>query len=171
MAERDTLVAELEDLGRHLDLGSDVDLVAGVVERIEHGPARLPGGRRRAPWVAAAVAAAAALALVLAIPGPRQAVARLLGLDAVRLEATGDLPEGLERRLDLGRPVDLDDAADLVDAELVGPRALGLPGGAFAGHRRGVVSLVWPAGEGLTDVDGTGVGLVLTVLDGSLDEP
>jgi hypothetical protein len=171
MAERpDALTTALADLGRALDIGPDVDLVDGAVERIRSGSeGGATAGPRERPWVAAALLVAALATAVLAVPDSREAVARWLGFDTVRLRTTDRLPEAMERELDLGRRIDLDEAAALLDGHALSPPELGPPDDAFAGRPAGAVSLVWRARTGLPDVDGTGVGLVLTTIPGSVE--
>ena len=124
------------------------------------GPARpLP----RARWVALA-AAAVVVAVVLAAPGARQAVARLLGIGGVRVTVTGDPPGDLGRALDLGDPLPVDEALAAAGGafDTPFPSPPGDPPRAFAGRPDGAVSLVWPAGEGLPALEESEVGLILT---------
>ncbi len=133
------------------------------------------GGRVAAPGVPRAghlgrrpvlVAAAALLVLVgvVAAPGPRGAVARLLGIGGVRLELSGELPAGSPGTQGLGERIDVDAALDRAPAPLA-PNGLGPPSAAFAGLPEGGVSLVWAARDGLPPLDPAepgGAALVVT---------
>jgi len=125
------------------------------------GPAPPPA---RARWLALAAAAAVVLAVVLAAPGARQAVARLLGIGGVRVTVTGDPPGDLGRALDLGDPLPVDEAVAAAGRAFAPsfPSPPGDPALAFAGRPAGAVSLVWPAGEGLPALEESEVGLIIT---------
>ena len=128
-------------------------------------PGEAPGPRpARARWLALAAAAAVVLAVVLAAPGARQAVARLLGIGGVRVTVTGDPPGDLGRALELGDPLPVDEAVAAAGGAFARPLPSppGDPALAFAGRPAGAVSLVWPAGEGLPALEESEVGLVLT---------
>lgn len=128
-------------------------------------PPGLAAPPARARWVALAAAAAVVLAVVLAVPGARQAVARLLGIGGVRVTVTGDPPGDLGRALDLGDPLPVDEAVAAAGGafDTPFPSPPGDPALAFAGRPDGAVSLVWPAGEGLPALEESEVGLILTV--------
>jgi hypothetical protein len=137
-------------------------------------PPRQPGpGRRLAAVTAALVVVASAAAL--ALPGPRAALARALGIGGVRVETTAEAPAGVAAAYDLGRPVTLGRALDLAPGPLA-PAAAGEPSGAFAGRPMGAVTLVWPATEHLPEIEGDGdgtdgIGLVVTAMRGSPERP
>jgi hypothetical protein len=173
MAERHAeLILALQDLGAGLDLRPGGDPAAAAVARIHAGtgtgtagePEAGPGHRerRRVALVALAVAAVVVL-VVTALPGPRAALARLLGIGGVEVTTGAELAPGLDRTFDLGDPVEVDhavarfpgDAAALVDE-------LGRPAQAWTGRPEGAVSLVWPDSDRLPGLGDTGAGLVLT---------
>jgi hypothetical protein len=177
------LVAALADLGRHLDLAAGPDPVAAAVARIraDAGAARRAAAATpaRPTWVrpARALAVAAAIVLVavvaaVAVPGSRAALARLLGVGAVRVTTSEVDPESLASTLDLGTPLPVGDALDLAGDAFPDPPVPGLgdPALAFRDGRAGVVTLVWPAGGDLPDVAGpgsdrpTGAGLIVTAI-------
>jgi hypothetical protein len=78
------------------------DVITGIVTR----------RRRRRFATVAAVVAVATLVLGL-LPGPRQAIARMLGIGSVRIErvATLDLPPATATAADLGTPATVAEAA------------------------------------------------------------
>jgi hypothetical protein len=176
------LVAGLRELGLRLQPDDTADPVAAAVVRIRSAPATVRLGSGRLPrlpaaprsWRPARLAVAAAVALVtlvvvLALPGPRGAVARLLGIGGVRVTYTGQVPVGLEQELDLGRPVTPAEARQLAERPLAAPARLGEPAGAYIGRPPGAVTFVWAPGPDLPEVGDTGVGLLLTVLPGTTD--
>jgi hypothetical protein len=128
-----------------------------------------PGGRRagrprgRRPVLVAAVALLVLVGLVAA-PGPRGAVARLLGIGGVRLELSGQLAAGTPGTQGLGERIDVDAALDRAPGPLV-PTGLGPPSAAFAGLPEGGVSLVWAARDSLPPLDPAqprGPGVIVT---------
>jgi hypothetical protein len=199
MADRhDDLVAALRDLGHRLDLADPAvtpgatDPVAAALRRITAAapataaahtttgaarplaarPPRRPGPARRLVAVAAALVLVVSAA-ALALPGPRRALARALGIGGVRVETTAEVPAGVAAAYDLGRPVTLDRALDLAPGPMA-PAAAGEPAGAFAGRPAGAVTLVWPATEHLPEIEGDGTdgtGLVVTAMRGSPERP
>jgi hypothetical protein len=199
MPDPTAVAAALADLGRRLDLdapaGADrSDPVAAALDRIRAAepagrrrlslaPAPAPAGRRprrlvqlseptgrlRRPLLLAAAAVLVALVLVAALPGPRAAVARLIGIGGVEISPVERIPEGLTPAFDLGAPLPVDDALVRLGGT-VGPGAdpdLGPPDAAFAGRPEGGVSLVWAPRPGLPAIEGTGAGLVLTAFPSS----
>jgi len=161
----DDLIRTLADLGRHLELPADGDPAAAAAARIRAHrrpfvSASETNERRTRTRVLAAAAVVVALALVLAAPGPRGAVARLLGVDGIEI-TRGEVDPTLSRALDLGRPIPVVTALD--DAGGVTVPGLGPPDGAYAGRPRDGVSLVWAATEDLPAIAGTDTGAVLTV--------
>jgi hypothetical protein len=160
----DDLTRALADLGRHLELPAGGDPAAAAVARIRAQDRRplvtapAAGDRRR--LVLAAAAVVVVLAALLAAPGPRSAVARLLGIDGIEI-TRGDVDPTLSRALDLGDPIPV--VAALEQMGGVTAPGLGPPDGAYAGRPRDGVSLVWAASDDLPAIDGTTTGAVLTV--------
>ena len=128
---------------------------------------RLAAPRRR-PWhaplpralavalVALALLAAVAAAAVLGVPGLR--------LTFVQSLPTASVPTGpLGTRLALGASVPVEEAAGLA------PEALGPPDEAYIIGNDEVVSLVYAADDGLPELDGTGVGLLVQAIEGSIE--
>jgi hypothetical protein len=164
MPDPAALTAALADLGGRLDPPPGGDPAAAAIERIRAAgprPAARPGLGRR-PLLLAAAAVAVALALVVALPGPRAALARLLGIGGVEISPVERIPEGLSSALDLGTPLPTDDALVRFAGTVGTDPDLGPPDAAFAGRPAGGVSLVWDAGPGLPSIEGTDAGLVLT---------
>lgn len=133
---------------------------------------RLLGGRR--PWwrPALAMTVAVAVCVIVLVPGPRAAMARLLGIGGVRIVVTGDVPAGIPRTFDLGEPVPVDRARG--QAPSLASAASADPVAAFAGRPRGGVSLVWRASGQLPEIDAsgsTGVGLIVTSFPGATGTP
>jgi hypothetical protein len=189
------LERELRELAAHIDWPGTPDLAGQVRRRLDSPPdlarrvrARIDGlGQRpvlplrRLSWRAAAVLIVLVLAAtVLALPGPRAAIADLLGIGGVRIERVpGPLPSpspGPARSpigdgLGLGRRVGLADARARVAYPVLVPTAPGftspdavwldeaVPGGA--------VSLVYRPRPGMRPAAG-GVGLLLTTFQGEL---
>jgi hypothetical protein len=173
----DDLVVALRDVGERVDLPSPADPVAGALDRIR---STLPADRvrpapaRRIPRVLALAAAVVivAVAATLVAPGPRGAVARWLGIGQVTVTYVGEIPERAGREYDLGRPVDLDDAAAAADRDgwrLAAPAGVGAPHQAFAGRPAGSVTLAWAPSAELPEIGGSGLGLVLTAMPGTTD--
>ena len=164
MAERHAeLILALRDLGAGLDLPPGPDPAAAAVARIRAEPAA-KGPRvdlRPSPrWrVAAAVAVVVAL-VVTALPGPRAALARLLGIGGVEITTGAEIDPDLSRAYDLGRRVPVDEALDAFPGTPV--PELGEPAEAFTGRPAGGTSLVWSASDRLPALGDTGAGLILS---------
>jgi hypothetical protein len=130
--------------------------------------ARLSDSTRRGRWpwalpraVALAVAAtlvlaAAAAALVLVLPGLRIAI-------VPSLPSAGVPVQPLAVRLALGTPV----AVDAIGAGV--PAVLGAPDEAYVLGDHEVLSLVYAADPDLPELGGSGIGLLVQVIDGDLD--
>ncbi len=97
-----------------------------LVNAVMAGIAQPAAPRRR--WVAAVAAAAVVVVAVLALPAPRAALARLLGIGGVTIEhvAEYDLPPASPTAEPLGREVELDEVAGLVGFAPRLPRVAGL---------------------------------------------
>lgn len=156
----DPLAQQLRDLGPHLDLGragtaaGAAALVRAVVAALpadapEQVPpaGRAPGGgggdRRRSRWLAVAAAVALVVGLSVAAVAPaREAVARWLGIGAVRIERTDEPGPRTSTPVDsLPAPPTLPGGAVDLDA-LVGslPFAVRLPGAGIAGEPKGAAA-------------------------------
>lgn len=123
-------------------------LAARVTARIESG-AR-PDRRVAWRW---ALAAAIALVLVTGlVPGTRQAVADLFREAGVLIGFVEETPAVEDYELDLGEPVSIDRAGELVVFELQTPQALGSPQQVFADD--GLISMVWDGPVLLTQRSG-----------------
>ena len=213
------LVTALRDLGDGL-LPSipdeDTDPVAGALRRITASPSLLDDGgaapgrparpvrvrtpaRRRARRLAvAAIAVLVVVGAVVALPGPRAAVADLLGIGGVRIVGSHDLPDrrpggpsgsagagdepaggndhvpaDVTDGLGLGERVTVEEALAAAPGPLV-PDGLDEPAAAFTGRPAGAATLAWDAGDGLPEIEvlaPTGWGLVLTAFPGSTTTP
>lgn len=103
------------------------------------------------------VLTAAVAAVTLALPGLR--ISLVPGLPIASVPA-----DPLATRLALGHPID----PGSVDAAL--PAGLGVPDEAYADAARSVVSLVYHAHDRLPEVPGTGIGLLIQQIDGTLGD-
>jgi hypothetical protein len=163
MAERHAeLILALRDLGAGLDLPPGPDPAAAAVTRIRAAPAsgpRVEGGPSLRWRAAAAVTVVVAL-VVTALPGPRSALARLLGIGGVEITTGAEIDPGLSRAYDLGHGVSVDEALDAFPG--TPDRELGEPAEAFTGRPTGGTSLVWAASDRLPALGDTGAGLILT---------
>jgi len=158
-------------------------------------PAHRTWRPRSAGYVAAAVLAGIVLAgaVALAVPGPRGAVADLLGIGGVAIVPRDELPGGAPRPGGPGRTGPSD--ADLLDAvgrdfglgeslpvdealrAAPAPMEVGAVGdadAAFTGLLEGQVTLAWAADDGLPVIEAaapTGWGLILTAFPGTTHAP
>jgi len=112
----------MTDLERALTvLGDDVafpptpDLATTVGDRV---PARLPRRTPRRRWLVAAAAVAAGVVVLLALPGPRSAIADLLGIGAVRVTIVDELPADVLLRDPTGVQVTVAEADEEIDFDL-----------------------------------------------------
>jgi hypothetical protein len=158
----DRLDAALRDLAATVEFPPTPDLRAGITDRLA-----APAGRRwfaplrRAVLLALVgllVLATAAAALVALVPGLRLTIVPDLPAASVPVDRLGT-------RLALGRPVPVTDVTSLA------PEALGAPDEAYVIGDREIVSLVYAASDQLPELDGTGIGLLVQVIDGALDRP
>ena len=107
MRERnEALISSLHEIGTHVGESpgeADATFVDAVIGRVRPLPS--PHVRRRRRVAQRSLAALTAVVLV-AVPGPREALARWLGIGSVRI-TNGPVPNGLPpaiRSLDLGEP-------------------------------------------------------------------
>jgi hypothetical protein len=156
----DRLDASLADLAGTIDFPSTPDVRRQIADRLVDSP------RRR--WFAP-VSRAIVLALIGLLVLAAAAAAIVLGVPGLRLTLVPTQPttsvfaDPLGTRLALGAAVAVDEFADLA------PGALGPPDEAYVIGDRAITSLVYAAGDGLPELDGTGIGLLIQAFDGALD--
>jgi hypothetical protein len=187
MARDDTrralLERQLRALGPQLAVPEASGIAVAVRRSLESGTTHVdvtsvpaaPTRTRRRVLVGVAVALVLVVGTVLAIGPSRDAVADWLGLRGVEVERTPKPVRGLGTDLHLGRPVSLAEARDALGVEpLVAARAqYGAPDAIYlAGDpARGRVSFVYPPRPGLPAAAGSGVGLLITEFDATVEEP
>jgi len=156
--------AALRDLAVHIDHPQTADLSVVVLARLTAAPAP---PRSRRPRVALA-AAALLMVVLLAWPAPRHAVADWLGIGAVRVVRTGDIPAGTGSVLRLGREVSLEEASDRAPFTILGPATMEAPSAIYMGEPSAdSVTLLWGEGPDVPGDASTGVGVLLTEMPGS----
>lgn len=144
-------------------------------------PAPPPGSSRRhrtlpARWWAGAIAAMLLVAMSLALPDARQAVADWLGFPGIRIEIGDRADDPPPSVTAIGGSLLLGEATTLQGVEAAVDFAVVAPGGlddvdpevylnTFEGAP--VVSLLYPASNGLPEIGETGVGLLLMQIDAS----
>lgn len=157
----DGLDAALRDLADELAFPPTPDLRTVLAVRLSQPPRRswLPSAWPRSLAVAVIallLMAAAAGAAVLVLPGLR--------LTFVPTLPTPSLPaDALATRLALGELVPL----DTVEAGV--PAMLGEPDEVYASQAGEVISLVYASGDDLPELAGSGIGLLVQQINGSLD--
>ena len=161
MAERiPDIEAGLRVLATDLDV-PDVDLGPRVAAAVAAPVSRAV---RLRPAVGLAFAVLVAAALVVAVEPAREAVADWLGIGSTRVEVVDSTtePQGLPPAVgQLGSPADAAEAAArLGRAPLLPATTVGDPDGWLVGDSS--ATAVWRAGEALPEIDGTGLGLLLT---------
>jgi hypothetical protein len=173
-------VSELErrlvQLGRELDWPATPDLARSVTARIADGepgqrPRRIPLGRPLAFAVVALLVLAGGV--VAAVPGVRDAVLEVFGLQGVTVERREQLPSGPKRaagELRLGERTTLAAAEKRLGFEPLVPRAAGRPDGVFVSRDvpGGRLSLTYRPRPGLPEARSTGLGLVVEQFRGDL---
>ena len=152
----DRLDAALLRLAADIDFPPTPDLRRSVVERAQ-APARR--------WWPSAWPRAAVLALIATLLVAATAAALVLVLPGLRITTVPTVPtaEAVASRLALGEPI----PADTVGAGI--PEALGPPDEAYVNGDHEVLSLVYLADEELPELAGSGIGLLVQVIDGALD--
>jgi hypothetical protein len=120
--------------------------------------AELGSGRRR--WARAFVLAVGLSLLVVAAVAALAWV--LPGLRIIPVASVPAAPTDLGAGLTLGEPIQAADAPFTVEA-------LGPPEAAYESADGSVVSLVYAAGDGLAEMDGAGIGLLVQRIEGELD--
>lgn len=157
----DRLDAALRELASEVVFPPTPDLRASVAEELRR-PARQPW------WTPAAWPRAIALAVIVTLLVAATATALVIALPGLRLTFVPTLPspqvasEPLATRLALGEPI----APDTVRAGV--PAELGSPDEAYAVGDHEVLSLVYAAGDGLPELAGSEIGLLIQVIDGVL---
>jgi hypothetical protein len=170
----------LVDLGRHVRFPDEDDLAPVVVARLQPVqpavvPRRVVAPRRMVVLVAATLAVLVG-GLALFSPAVRAALVRSFFLPGIRIIVGEPEPEApiqtLARGLELGEPVSLAGAQAEVDFPIRLPAELGRPDRVFLEEfaARGRIWLVYRAGPGLPETEETGVGLLVTELQGGIDE-
>lgn len=179
----DLLERALRDLSAHVAFPPEPDLAPRVVAAIEIERSRrtaVPVPRRRpARAVAFGMAVLVAATLTVALsPATREAVADFLGIGGVRIEtAPGPLPTptaGRGDNLALGTKTTLEEARAAVDFDVLVPSVaeLGDPDEVYlstAFPAGGRVSLAYRAGGSLPEARTTGLGLLVTEFEGTVE--
>jgi hypothetical protein len=182
------LERSLEELAERLEVPGGEWMVSDVLRRIEE-PVRLPAVRR-APRLVAALAVLVLVALV-ALPGPRRAVARWLGFDSVRIEpgvtvpttststsqttaitvttASGPAPAPA---LGLGEPVSIDAAMSATGLPDPAPALLGPPLSVHVVQppESGQIVLVYAPSELVPQSSVIGAGALVSVMPARIEE-
>lgn len=175
------LERQLRALGPQLAVPDARGIAPSVRRRIESGTAtvdvrKVPRSRtRRRVLVAVAAVLLVVVVTTLAVNKSRNAVADWLGLRGVEIEHSLEPVRGVGGDLHLGRPVSLAQARAALDFEpLVAARAqYGRPDAIYVANRPagGRVTFVYAPRSGLPAAAGSGVGLLLTEFEASIDEP
>ncbi len=157
----DRLDAALLDLADGIAFPPTPDLRSAVAARLGEAPRR-----RWTPWAwprALVLGVAAALLVAGAV------VAAAFVLPGLRLTFTPTLPtasvpsDGLASRLALGQRV----ALEAVDASV--PQLIGQPDEVYSGRSGEVISLVYASDDELPELAGSGIGLLVQQINGSLE--
>jgi len=131
-------------------------------------------GPARRWWLAAAAAVLLALTSMLAVPDARSSVAGWFNIDGVRFISRDQVTTTpVAGTLNLGEPTDLDAARAQLDFTPLLPNdpALGEPDEVYVSKRAigGMLALVFHAEDGLPESANTGMGLLLTEFQGTLN--
>lgn len=181
------LERSLDELAARLEIPGGEWMVADVMRRIEQPPGRRASGLGLR--LAAALVVVVAVVIV-ALPGPRGAVARWLGFDSVRIEpgvtvpstatpATGAPVTGTASPttsatpdLDLGPLVSIDQAMSRTGLADPTPALLGAPQSIHVVQPpdSGQIVLVYAPSELLPQSAVTGVGALVSVMPASIDD-
>ena len=168
------LERRLAQLGAELDWPATPELATAVRARLEAAapPRRRPVVRLRRPLVLALLGLLLlAGGVFAAVPGVRDAVLELLGLQGATVERREELPSAGELNdLQLGERTTLDDAREALGFDPVVPRAVGEPDGVFVNRTvpGGELSLAYVAGPGLPEASSTDLGLLVSQFRGDL---
>jgi hypothetical protein len=160
------LEAALSDLAHHIDHPRGAGLAPAIITRltvVEEQPTR-------PRWLSVAIAAGLAMVVLLSFPAPREALADWLGIGAVRVVRTDQIPDGTGSVLRLGHEVSLDEARSRAPFTILGPSSLGTPSAIYAGEPSyDSITLLWGPGDRMPEVAATEVGALLTEMPGSTD--
>ena len=157
----DRLDTALVDLADNLAFPPTPDLRRAVVTRLSQTPRR--------SWMPALWPRALVLGVGAALLVAGAVMAALLVLPGLRLTFTPALPTGpvpvdpLATRLALGERV----SVDSVDGPV--PLVLGEPDEAYSSRSGEVISLVYASGDELPELAGSGIGLLVQQINGSLE--
>lgn len=165
------LERDLRALGPELDWPATPDLAAAVAAQLDD---RAPARRGRPRWRLALIVALLVLVpagVVMAVPDTREAVLDWLGVRSVEVRRAAALP-ALGPAVGLEPNSGLDEARSLAPYPVLVPDALGAPDAVNVSRGRGgiVVSLLYGPRPGLPAAPGTGVGLLVSFLDGGTNE-
>ena len=152
----DRLEAALLQLAAEVDFPPTPDLRSSVLERAQASARR---------WWPSAWPRAAALAVIATLLVAATAAALVLVLPGLRITTVPTLPtaDAVASRLALGEPI----PADTIAAGI--PATLGPPDEAYVIGDHEVLSLVYLADDELPELAGSGIGLLVQVIDGALD--
>jgi hypothetical protein len=155
------------------------DLAADVVQRLPAQPRRGQG------WTCPRLSRGVVLALLALLVAGAVAAAAILGVPGIRILFTGQLerpepavttpPGALDRmrQLGLGTRISLDEVREKVDMAVAPPAhpALGPPDALFLDPSLagGMVSMVWVARTDLAAAGPSGVGLLISQFDGTVN--
>jgi hypothetical protein len=176
------LEQQLRALGPQLAIPDASGVASAVGRRIESGAIPVgpvdvprPSTTRRRVLVSVAVVLVLVVTLTLAIGRSRNAVADWLGLRGVEIERRPEPVRGLGTDLQLGRPVSLAEARDALGFEpLVAPRdQYGAPDAIYVATSPagGRVSFLYAPRAGLPAAAASGVGLLITEFEATVDGP
>ena len=179
------LEAAFRQLAEHLDVPPAPDYAPRVRERLTtgsptrrrplglHQPLSLSGTWRR--LATATIVVLLAVAALLSVPATREAVADLFGFAGVGVRSAPSAAPSprttLDANLDLGDPVTLDEARDMVSFTVTTPGApgLGQPDAVYVRQQRGLesVSLAYRPRAGYPAIVDTQVGLLVSEYSGT----
>ena len=157
----DDLDAALRDLATQLAFPPAPDMHGPVAARLAERPRR--------SWAPVAWPRALVLGVAAALLLAGAVVAAVIVIPGLRLTFTPSLPtasvptDALGTRLALGERVPL----DAVDARV--SRVLGEPDEVYSSRAGEVITLVYASGDGLPELGGTGIGLLVQQINGSLE--
>jgi hypothetical protein len=179
------LEAAFRQLSEHLDVPPAPDYAPRVRERLTtgsltrrrplglHQPLSLSGTWRR--LATATIVGLLAVAALLSVPATREAVADLFGFAGVGVRSAPSAAPSprttLDANLDLGDPVTLDEARDMVSFTVTTPGTpeLGQPDAVYVRQQRGLesVSLAYRPRAGYPATADPQVGLLLSEYSGT----